>query len=315
MPKPLFLADVKKHRGLVRKSCIARLAKIFSPDCKYDDAGWFEVGGLKVVVSTDGIVEDVVKHRPFAAGYYSVVVNFNDVNAKGAKPVGYVAVFSSSSMDRLVEMAKGAAEALRKFDVPILKAHTNPDASYEAIDAAVVGVAEKVIPSYTAEAGDELVVAVDLEGSFKESGWVKVFESSMAKPREAMRGLLEAMVEIAREELATASRDISAAGILGTLAMLCEPSGVGAYVDLDLIPRPRGVGLEAWLATYPSFGFVVATRRSKECLEVFRSHGFEAEVVGKALRERKLIVRLGGEDHVFMDLERESVFGLEGRES
>ena len=45
------------------------------------------------------------------------------------------------------------------------------------------------------------------------------------------------MNSIARKHLLTAGKDISNPGILGTLGMLLEASGVGATVELEKIPR------------------------------------------------------------------------------
>jgi len=303
-----LVSRLRSYKGLTRKSCIGALAKLFSADCKYDDAGWFKVGEEYVVVSCDGIAEDLVREDPFLAGFYSVLVNVNDVVAKGARPIGYAGTIASSAHSVRVEVVKGLREALRLYGLALLKMHTHPDTTYDAVDGCAVGVAKRVIPSSAARPGQKIVLAVDLNGSRRSKGWVYCFDSAHGKSPEQVKRLIDAMVSIAERGLASASRDVSAPGVLGSLAMLCESSGVGAAVRLDSIPMPRDADLELWLKSYPSFGFILATDSPQECVQTLRKHGYAASVVGETTSDKKVVVELGPSREVFMDLNRESVF-------
>ena len=303
-----LISRLRSYKGLTRKSCIGALARLFSSECKYEDAGWFKVGEEYVVVSCDGITEDLVKEDPFLAGFYSVLVSVNDVVAKGARPIGYAGTIASSSHPIRVEVVKGLREALRLYGLALLKMHTHPDTTYDAVDGCVVGVAKKVIPSSTAKPNQKIVFAIDLNGSRRFKGWVYCFDSAYGKSPEQVKRLIDAMISIAERDLASASRDISAPGMLGSLAMLCESSGVGAVVRLDSVPMPRGVDLELWLKSYPSFGFILATDSPQECVEILKDHGYAASVVGETTGDKRVVVELGSSKAVFMDLNRESVF-------
>jgi len=303
-----LMNSLRSYKGLTRKSCIGALAKLFSADCKYDDAGWFKVGEEYVVVSCDGIAEDLVREDPFLAGFYSVLVNVNDVVAKGARPIGYAGTIASSSHSIRVEVVKGLREALRLYDLTLLKMHTHPDTTYDAVDGCAVGVAKKVIPSSTAKPGQKVVFAVDLDGSRRSKGWVYCFDTAYGKSPEQVKRLIDAMILIAERGLASASRDISSPGMLGSLAMLCESSGVGATVRLDSIPMPRDTDLELWLKSYPSFGFVLATDNPQECVRTLRDHGYATSVVGETTSDKRVVVELGSSREVFIDLNKESVF-------
>jgi selenophosphate synthetase-related protein len=310
--KDLELSDLmsrlRSYKGLTRKSCIGTLAKLFSADCKYEDAGWFRVGEDYVVVSCDGIVEDLMREDPFLAGFYSVLVSVNDVVAKGARPIGYAGTIASSSHSVRVEVVKGLREALRLYGLALLKMHTHPDTTYDAIDGCVVGVAKKVIPSSTAKPGQEIVFAIDLNGSRRSKGWVYCFDTAYGKSPEQVKKLIDAMISVAEKDLASASRDMSTPGMLGSLAMLCESSGVGAVVHLDSIPMPRDIDLELWLKSYPSFGFILVTESPRECVQTLRDHGYVASVVGETTSDKRVVVELGSSREVFIDLNRESVF-------
>jgi len=53
-----------------------------------------------------------------------------------------------------------------------------------------------------------------------------------------------------------AAKDVSMAGIAGTLGMLAEASGCGAVLDVARIPRPAGATMGDWLTCFPGFGML-----------------------------------------------------------
>jgi len=303
-----LIVKLRKFRGLTRKSAFGEILDILG-EAGYDDAGFFDVDGLKVVVSCDGIVENLVESDPFLAGYYSVLANVNDIVAKGARPVGFVNIISSSSSEVRRKVAEGIQDGLRKYRLKLLKGHTHPDTSYSAVDAAAIGVARNVLPSTTAKAGDSLVMAVDLAGRFGSKDWLKTFDSTTMKSSREVLDRLDSMIELAEKKLANAARDISGPGITGTIAMLCESSRVGAKVNLESIPKP-GVKLEDWLTTYPGIGFIISTQQPAECLHLLRSHKLAAETIGEITADRKIWLSYRKDHALFFDLKRESVFGV-----
>jgi len=269
-----------------------------------------EVGQVKVVVSTDGIVEGLVKDDPWLAGFYSVVVNVNDVVAKGARPLGYVHVLSSSSPSVRRQIVQGIKHGIDKYGLTFLKGHTHPDTSYDAVDAAVIGIGQNILSSATAKLNDSLIVAVDLDGTPGLKSWVKTFDSVMLKTSEQVSSRLEAIIQLAEKNLAHACRDISGPGVIGTIGMLCESSRVGASIIIDEIPKPEKLPMQDWLMTYPSTGFILATNRYKECIRLLRKHGFTASVVGKISEKKAIQISYRGQVETFMNFEEESIFGF-----
>jgi hypothetical protein len=55
-----------------------------------------------------------------------------------------------------------------------------------------------------------------------------------------------------------AAKDVSMAGIAGTLGMLAEASGCGAVLDVAAVPRPAGATMGDWLTCFPGFGMLTA---------------------------------------------------------
>ena len=303
------LKTLKEFKGITRKSVLGNFFPILGENA-FDDAGMLKVKDTQIVVSTDGIVEDLVNDDPWLAGFYSIVVNVNDVVAKGAFPIGYACVVSSNSIKTLKEMAEGIRFGLDKYRLRFLKAHTHPDTSFNGIDATVVGVAEATfLPSTAAKVENDIVLAVDLDGKSGVKGWVKTFDSVMSKSSAEISERLNAVIDVAQKELATASRDVSGPGIVGTVAMLCESSRVGAIINLESIPKPEKIELANWLITYPALGFVFTTNKTEKCLAILKKHGFTANVIGKILEPPKIYVSYYGNTETFMDLNKRSIFG------
>jgi len=304
-----LVKKLRDFRGLTRKFALGEILNIVG-EATYDDAGFFNVGDLKVVVSCDGIVESLVKSDPWLAGYYSVLVNVNDVVAKGARPVGFINIISSSSSEVRRKVAEGIRDGLRKYGLKLLKGHLHPDTSYDSVEAAVVGIARNVLPSTEARQGDALIIALDLVGEFSSEGWLKTFDSTTLKSSQEVLDRLNSMIELAEEGLARAARDISGPGITGTIAMLCESSQVGTSINLERIPKPKNVKLEDWLTTYPGIGFIISTNQPEECLQLLRSHKLAASTIGEITADEEIWLSYKEQRVMFLDLKRKSVFGV-----
>lgn len=304
-----LVAKLRSFDGLTRKAALGEILEIFE-EKSYDDAGFLDFGDFKIVVSCDGIVENFVKNEPFLAGYYSVLVNVNDVVAKGARPLGIVSIISSSSSKVRRKVAEGIKEGLKKYAIRLLKGHLHPDTSYDAVDAAAIGVAHSILPSTDAKAGDSLIVAVDLDGKYSSKGWLKTFDSTTMKSNREVSHRLNSMIEIAEKKLAHAARDISGPSVVGTIAMLCESSKVGAEIDLEKVPKPNDMHLEEWLMTYPGIGFVISTKQPTECLDLLQHSKLSAATVGKFTPKREIWLSYGKRQELFFDLKRQSVFGV-----
>lgn len=300
---------LRNFEGFTRKAALGEILEIFD-EKSYDDAGFLDVGDFKVVVSCDGIVENLVKSAPLLAGYYSVLVNVNDVVAKGARPLGFVSVISSSSSRIRKKVSEGIRDGLKKYGIRLLKGHLHPDASYNAVDAAAIGVARNILPSTDAKPGDSLIVAVDLIGKYNSKDWLKTFDSTTMKPSQDVLHRLNSMIEIAEKKLAHAARDISGPGIVGTITMLCESSKAGAKIDLEKVPKPNDVSLEEWLMAYPGIGFVISTRQPKECVHLLQSSGLSAATVGRITSNEEIWLSYRKREELFFDLKRQSVFGV-----
>ena len=301
--------DLRNFKPITRKSVLSELMGVIGTT-SLEDAGFVEVGEHVAVISCDGIIQEIVEETPRLAGYYSVLVNVGDVVAKGAKPVGFLCIVSSSSSPVRMEICRGVREGLTKFGLAFLKGHVHPDTTYNAVDGACIGLTRKVLKSDCARVGESILFAGDLDGTFARGERFNTFESTRHRSRAEIEKQVDALVKIAERGLASVAKDVSGPGIVGTVGMLCEYSRVGALIDLSEIPRPAGVDLEEWLFTYPSTGYVLTTGKADECIRILSDHGLSASVIGGVTSRKKIILKHEGKLATFMDLNRESIFGF-----
>lgn len=310
---------LREYPGVTRKRTISEVIDFFPtiPQDNIlaaygDDAAVIAFNDDVLLLAADGIMESLMKTNPFYAGYYAVLVNLNDISAMGGVPLAMVDIVSMKEENVCAQVMKGMEAAVEKFGVPIVGGHTHPDCDYNAIDVAVLGTAKRdsVIYSHTAIAGDDIVLAMDLDGFFPPAipyAW----DTTSRKGPEICRKQMLIMNEIGGRGLVRSGKDISNPGSIGTLGMLLETSGVGGCVDLDKVPRPNGVGLEQWLLAYQGCGFIVTCdpKCSGTVKELFEGVGVTASVVGKVDSSNRLTITEGADAAVVFDLSRDLITG------
>ena len=311
--------DLRGFVGITRKKSIGDLIAHFPIDSERiiaafgEDAAVIDDGDEVMLLAADGIWSKLMEADPEWSGYCAVLVNVHDIAAMGGWPVAMVDVLSVNDQGVADAVLAGMKKGIEKFNVPIIGGHLHPDTPYSALDVAILGKARKdaVILSSTARAGEAVIAAADLDGHAHPKFSIN-FDSTSFKDRETLQKQLGAMRELGEAGLVKAGKDISNPGLLGTLGMLLETSGVGAEVDVEAIPIPEGMTLASWLKMYPGMGFVVTARQenSGAVLEVFHRRGLTPAVIGQVTSERKLVMRSGNEVVVLFDLEKECVTGI-----
>jgi selenophosphate synthetase-related protein len=180
-------------------------------------------------------------------------------------------------------------------------------ASFLAVS--VLGRAKRLISGHAARAGQTLLVAVDLRGAFRGLGGN--FNAASTAPPERLRRQLGLLPELAEAGLVGAGKDISMAGVCGSLLMLLETSQVGARLDLARLPAPADVDAFRWLNAFPSFGFVLSVepQAASEVCARFDAVGVSCAVVGALTSEPRLELMAGNERALYWDL-REPLTGF-----
>jgi hypothetical protein len=202
-----------------------------------DDCAAIPDGDGWLLFAAEGMLASFVASDPWFAGYSAVMVNLSDVAAMGGRPLAIVDVLWTPGVDRSTSIWEGITAASRAYGVPVVGGHTTVHQSDAAfLAAAVLGKARKLITSFDAHPGDDLLVAVDLSGNWR--GDKPFWNASVGAPAERLQADLALLPQLAENGWCGAGKDISNGGIVGTLAMLLECSRVGAELWLDQLPRP-----------------------------------------------------------------------------
>ena len=299
-------AAVRKYDGVRRKKAIGNLVKTLHIEnidvvASYgEDAAVIRNGHSALLLAADGIWNQLMDLDPYWAGYCAILVNIHDIAAMGGRPIAMVDVLSAVDDELMNKVTHGMSDAAKAFDVPVVGGHLHPDAPHNAIDVSILGIAEleNVIYSTTAEPGDAIIVAIDLNGRIHPNARMNWDSVTMKEPK-LLRSQIAVMKTFGERHLLTAGKDISNPGIIGTLGMLLESSNVGGLIDLEAIPRPDleklGITFEQWVRMYPGMGFIVTANQSsvEAVCQLFRKVNMAAQVIGTVTNDHKLILQKG----------------------
>ncbi|OAI11020.1 hypothetical protein A1507_21020, partial [Methylomonas koyamae] len=274
-----------------------------------DDCAAIPDGDGFLLLASEGYLNDFVASQPWFAGYCGVMVNVSDIYAMGGRPIAVVDAIWSDGAGQAKPILEGLATAAQVYGVPVVGGHSNLRNDRPQLSVAILGRAKKLLSSFAAKPGQQLLAAIDLRGHFREPYlW---WDASTGAPPERLRQDLEILPTLAETGLCAAAKDISNAGIVGTQLMLLECSDLGGVIDLEAIPRPEGMDLERWLRCFPSFGFVLSvdTDNSDAVIELFCQRGIACAAIGTTDASRQLRLARGDEQQLLWDLNEQPLTG------
>ncbi len=316
-----IIQNTRQYLGLLRKRPIAEvydkliLHGVQGPQLPNygDDAAVIPFKDEYLLLAADGMMTKLLQNEPYAAGKASVMVTVNDIYSMGGRPLAMVNVLASGDEPHRSKIIDGIQKGCEKLNVPMVGGHLHPDAPPDSpsLSVAILGRAKKLLRSHLAEPGDDLLFATDLAGQPGCSS-VTSWDANSGKTTRELLFRLEALPFIAEREWACACKDVSNAGLLGTLSIMMENSGAGASIDLDAIPCPASLELSQWLISFQSFGFVLSAKPafSSLIINLFNERGIDAKVIGKVLEDHTVTVSSGSEFQVLFDFERDKITGI-----
>lgn len=206
-----------------------------------DDAAVLEVGGIRLVLTHDMIVEGVhylPDDPPGDVAWKLVAVNLSDLAAKGARPVGALLGYALGEDEWDRAFAGGLGIALAAFGLPLLGGDTvaMPAGAPRAMGLTAIGET-KIAPSRTgARPGDLLWVS----GSIGDAGaGLDLLRQGKSAPAALIqryrnpRPRLEAGQRLA--PLVSAMMDVSD-GLLIDAGRMAAASGCALAIELDAVP-------------------------------------------------------------------------------
>jgi len=306
------VARVATHPGMLSKAAIGLVSEVFGASDWLggpgDDGAVVETSGGRVVACGEALWPPFIARDPRGAGFAAVLTNVNDVAAMGAEPLGIVNTVAASDEDARAAL-EGMRHACALYDVRILGGHLTRHDGEPAISAFGLGEVSDPLSAPRVAADHALIVAAATEGAMRPDF---PFFPAFEQRGERCAGDVRVLPALARSGACVAAKDISMAGLVGSLAMLLEWGSFGVEVDLDALPKPAGVDLAAWLTCFPSFGFLlcVPPGRERDALAPFHERGLEATVVGRIDDTGVIGLRRGEATATAFDLTRQSVTRL-----
>jgi len=205
-----------------------------------DDCAVLEIGDRTWVAASDMLVSG---HHfkgwatPEDVGYKAVAVNVSDVAAMGGTPRFVLASGGAPDPETALRCSQGVIEACESFGVyPLGGDTTSADAL--TVDVAILGeLATQPVLRSGASPGGLLAVTGELGAS---AAGLLALERGMTGPERLIRRCLRpeprlGAGRVAARLCATAMIDLSD-GLASDVHHLCDRSGVGCIVDLNLLP-------------------------------------------------------------------------------
>ncbi|WP_433029098.1 MSMEG_0567/sll0787 family protein [Actinomycetospora sp. CA-053990] len=214
------------------------------------------VPGSDLVAACDAILPAMVERDPEWAGWCGVLVNVNDLAAMGAAPTALldaVGARDASFAHRVLTGLRAAADA---YGVPVIGGHTQLEVP-ASLTVTALGRAASPVPAAGGRAGMEVRLTADLAGTWRPGYTGRQWDSTSTRAPADLRAMVAAIGPDAPHRPA-AAKDVSMAGVVGTLGMLAEASGTGAVLDVAAVPRPVGATVADWLTCFPGFALLTA---------------------------------------------------------
>jgi uncharacterized protein len=303
---------VRSHPGVIAKSEIGVVSEIF-PGTDWlagpgDDGAVVTEAGMSLVVGGEAILPSFVAADPYGAGVAAVTTNLNDLAAMGAWPLALVDTVTGPRpvIQRVLE---GMRWASGLYQVPVVGGHLTVTDGPPGLSAFGLGRADRPLSARSAEPGQSLVVGCCVDGRMRADF---PFFPSFDERGGRLAGDVRLLAEGASAGWVAAAKDVSMAGLIGSLAMLLECNRLGVTLDLDAVPVPAGVALEQWISCFPCFAFLlcVPAGREGECLRAFTGRGLAAAVAGTLDGTGQLRVCSAGRVATVFDLAAGSVTNL-----
>lgn len=319
-----FIETIRSYPGITRKRSIHRITDALHDVADFGRTAWYageDAAAIRhndgyLLLAADGIWAGLISDNPYGAGKAAVMASVNDIYAMGGRPLAMVNVIGIPEEVMYEEIVRGIRRGCEKFRVPMVGGHLHPDAREPELSVAILGTAEKLLLSGNAAPGQDIVLAVDLDGRGYQCRPVLSWDTNSGKTTDQVLARLDVLPQLARTGLCRTAKDVSNGGILGTIGLMLEASGMGASVCIDAIVRPPEFPLRDWLRAFLSYGFVLSvdTECTPQVMERFQQQSISTAIIGRVTESTVFEVSLGGETAVLYDFSREQLTGASARQ-
>jgi len=259
-----------------------------------------------ILVTTDRIRTEFIEQFPYGAGFSSILVSVDDIYACGGTPLAASIIISVKDPKTCNELLRGICEGSNKFQVPIIRGHTNIHSKCYELSSTMIGEIKKddYISAGNAQENDNIILAVDFDGRIGKASKL-YYDTTTFKTSEEVLNSRKAMNLVAKKHIANASKDISNGGIFGTILQMIKYSEVGADVNVNKITIPpilteNKYDLETYIKMYLTTSYILTAtdNNCKELIELFGKHGLHAEIIGKIIEDKNLLKLNNGSESI-----------------
>jgi AIR synthase-related protein len=276
-----------------------------------DDTAAIACGEHFQLLAIEGMLPAFVEAAPWFAGWSAVMANVSDITAMGGRATAVVNAYWHHDAAAAQQLLAGIRAACDAYGLLLAGGHTSLTAGNPtALAVAITGIAQALLSTLHVAPGQVIAMAADLEGAWHaDSTYWKAFEGV---PATRLRSKLDVLPRLAEAQLLHAAKDISNAGVLGSLLMLLETTGCGAIIDLAALPCPPGADLVRWLQVFPSYGFLMTLdeRDWPQVQAAFAFEGVRCERIGRVNASGALNVQLGEQLGEFWNLREQAFTGF-----
>jgi AIR synthase-related protein len=277
-----------------------------------DDTAAIETESGTLLFAAEVIYPPLVEADPYQAGRAAVLANVNDVYAMGGCPLALVNTILARDTQVAGEILRGLRDGCRRYGVALVGGHLTATGPVNSVSASILGRAKKVLSSFNAQPGDVILHVINLRGQLHPR--FAFWDCSSHLTDEELRTDLKLLPRLAERGWSDCARDISMAGVLGSVLMVAELSGVGAEIDLNALPAPEAARERYfdWLMAFPSYGFILCVRpvHAEVVQAQFAERNIGCRPIGVVTDGRHVMVRRGAEAALLWDFSQETFIGL-----
>ncbi len=250
-----------------------------------------------ILLTTDRIKTTFIEKFSFGAGFSSILVSVDDIYACGGTPLAVSIIMSVKDEGISQKLLNGICEASRKFQVPIIRGHTNIHGQCYELNSTMIGEIDKkdYISACNAQEDDKIILVVDFNGKIGKASKF-YYDTTTFESSEIVLKKRKSMNVVAKSHLANASKDISNGGIFGTLLQMIKYSNVGANVNIKKIEIPpvlknNKYDLETYIKMYLTTSYILSApeKNCSQIIEIFKEYGLDARIIGKIIKEKNLL--------------------------
>jgi len=311
---------ISENRGIKREE--VRIRSGIGEDCSVVDFGENEC-----VLSTDPITGAISN-----IGKLAVHINCNDVASSGVEPLGILVTIlapPSSSLEEIKNIMKEISEETKTLNVEILGGHTEvTDAVNKIIvSCTVIGKTEsgKAVATGGAKESDDIIVTKQLclEGTsilvndYYERAKEVLTEEEINEAKSYIN-YISVIKEgkISGDFGVNSMHDITEGGFLGALWEVSEGSGLGFRIYKDKLPITNITQKLCDLFKIDPLKFIssgsmlITCRNGQKLVEKLKENGIKAFLVGKIIKEGKILVENEKEIKIH-SVERDELFKIQ----